>query len=68
MPMNSPQIEQKNLSILEDQLNYEALAVKKYRQASQLCTNPDIVNLCNTASTRHRGHFEQLYNYLNSHS
>lgn len=68
MPMNSPQIEQKNLSILEDQLNYEALAVKKYRQASQLCTNPDIVNLCNEASTRHRRHFDQLLNYLNSHS
>lgn len=68
MPMNSPQIEQKNLSILEDQLNYEALAVKKYRQASQLCTNPDIVNLCNEASTRHRRHFDQLLSYLNSHS
>lgn len=68
MPMNSPQIEQKNLSILEDQLNYEALAVKKYRQASQFCTNPDIVNLCNEASTRHRRHFDQLLSYLNSHS
>ena len=68
MPMNSPQIDQKNLHILEDQLNYEALAVKKYRQASQFCTNPDIVNLCNEASTRHRRHFDQLLSYLNSHS
>lgn len=68
MAMNSPQIEQKNLSILEDQLNYEALAVKKYRQAAQLCTNPDFINMCNDASTRHKRHFDQLLSYLNSHS
>lgn len=68
MPAGNKQIEEKSLSILEDQLNYEALAVKKYNQASQTCTNPDIVNLCNDAATRHKQHFDQLLGYLNSHN
>ncbi len=68
MPTGNQKIEQKSLSIIEDQLNYEALAVKKYRQASQSCTNPDIVNLCNDASTRHKKHFDQILSYLNSHN
>lgn len=68
MPTGCNKIEQKSLSIIEDQLNYESLAVKKYRQASQTCTNPDIVSLCNDASTRHRNQFNQLLNYLDSHN
>ncbi len=68
MPAGNKQIESKSLSIIEDQLNYEALAVKKYQQASQSCTNPDIVNLCNDASTRHKRHFDQLLSYLNTHN
>lgn len=68
MPSGNKQIESKSLSIIEDQLNYEALAVKKYQQASQACTNPDIVNLCNDASTRHKRQFDQLLSYLNTHN
>lgn len=64
---NNPQIESKNLTILEDQLNYEALAVKKYRQAAQQCTNPELTTICNDAATKHKDHFDQLLNYLNSH-
>lgn len=68
MPMSGSQIQQKSLSIIEDQLNYEALAVKKYRQASQACTNPDFVNMCNDSSMKHKRQFDELFNYLNSHS
>lgn len=65
--MSNPQIESKNLTILEDQLNYEAMAVKKYRQASQQCTNTELTNICNDAAAKHKAHFDQLLNYLNSH-
>lgn len=65
--MNNPQIESKNLTILEDQLNYEALAVKKYQQAAGQCSNPELTNICNNAATKHKTHFDQLLNYLNSH-
>lgn len=64
---NNPQIEAKNLTILEDQLNYEALAVKKYRQAAQQCTNQELATICNNAAAKHKAHFDQLLNYLNSH-
>ncbi len=67
MPTSSNIIESKSLSVLEDQLNYEALAVKKYNHASQSCTNSEIINLCNDASSRHKKQFDQLLSYLNSH-
>lgn len=67
MSNNGPQIESKNLSILNDQLNQEALAVKKFKQAQQQCTTPEIVNFCGQAAQKHKKHFDDLLNYLNSH-
>lgn len=64
---NNPQIESKNLTILEDQLTLEALATKKYKLAAQQCTSQDIVDLCNQAYERHKKHYDDLFNYLNSH-
>ncbi|MFZ5353783.1 MAG: hypothetical protein ACOZCL_13825 [Bacillota bacterium] len=67
MPNNKPQIEMKNLSIIDDQLSHEALAVKKYRQAAQMCSSQDLIDLCNQAAQKHRKNYDDLLNYLNSH-
>lgn len=64
---NQPQIEAKNLHIVEDQLNYEALATKKYKQAAEMCTNQDLVNICNQCAQKHKEHFNSLLGYLNTH-
>ncbi len=64
---NKPQIESKNLSIIDDQLNHEALAVKKFKQAAQVCTSQDIIDLCNQAMQKHRTNYDNLLNYLNTH-
>lgn len=64
---NQPQIESKNLDVLEDQLTLEALATKKYRMAAQQCTSQDLKDLCSQASQKHKQHYDDLLNYLNSH-
>ncbi len=67
MSNNKPQIESKNLSIIDDQLSHEALAVKKYKHAAEMCTSQDIVDLCNQAAQKHRKNYDDLLNYLNTH-
>lgn len=68
--MNSTegQIGSKELKTLEDQMNYESLATKKFRQSAQTATSPDIKSLFEDASKRHKKHYDDLLNYLNSHS
>ena len=68
--MNStdrPQIESKNLTILEDQLNYEALAYKKSDVYSNYFTDPSLKTMANQIAQHHRQNFNNLLNYLNSH-
>lgn len=64
---NTPQMEAKNLSIVSDQLNMEALATKKFKQAAQTCTTQELIDLCNQAAQKHKKHYDDLLNYLNSH-
>lgn len=63
----TPQITAKNLKILEDTLNYEALVVHKFAQAAQSAQDPAIKSQLNSASDLHRQHYNTLLNYLNSH-
>ncbi len=67
MNQQQPQIESKNLTILEDQMNYEALALKKCELYAQYFTDPTLKNSVNTIAQSHKQHFENLYQYLNSH-
>lgn len=63
----SPQITSKNLTILGDALNSEALLVHKYAQASQTVQDPAVKSQLTSASDLHRQHYNTLLNYLNSH-
>lgn len=58
----------KNLTILEDQLNTEALNYKKLEMYSQTCTDQQLKDVCNKAAQLHKQHFDVLLNYLNSHN
>lgn len=61
-------IASKNLTMLEDQLNYEALFNKKMSLYSNYCQDQNLKNVCQKASQMHKQHFDQLLNYLNSHN
>jgi len=58
----------KNLTMLEDQLNYEMLCNRKFSLYASYCQDQNLKNVCQKASQMHRQHFDQLYNYLNSHN
>jgi hypothetical protein len=66
-PSQGPQIESKNLSILEDQMKHEALASKKSGVYAGYFTDPALKNLAEDISRKHSQHFNGLYQYLNSH-
>lgn len=58
----------KNLTVLEDQLNSESLAIKKYTTYKSQCSDPNLKNICEHAEQMHRRHFDVLFNYLQSHN
>lgn len=65
--MTKPELQAKNLTILEDQLNHEALANKKCDVFSNMFTDPTIKNTVHEIAQHHRQHFENLLQYLQSH-
>lgn len=67
MQGQQPQLESKNLTIIEDQLNHEALAYKKCVYYSQNLTDSNLKNLSSQIAQHHKQHFDSLFNYLNSH-
>lgn len=58
-------LSQKNLTILEDQLNYESLCTKKFELYANDCQDANLKNICEKAAQMHKKHFEMLFNYLN---
>lgn len=58
----------KNLTILEDMMNYETLFYKKLDMYSQSVNDPQLKDLCTRAAQFHKQHFDILFNYLNSHN
>ncbi len=62
-----PQLDSKNLTILEDQMNHEALAAKKSAFMASQFTDPALKGVANTLAQHHRQQFDKLFNYLNSH-
>ena len=64
---NKPEIESKNLTILEDQLDHEALGNKKCDVYSNLFTDTNIKNTITQIAQHHRQRFDNLLQYLDSH-
>lgn len=62
-----PQIESKNLSLIEDQMNHEALACKKFEAYAGQFQDPQLRQHAQTLSQHHRSNFDTLNQYLNGH-
>lgn len=66
--MNQQTIDTKSLSILHDQMEYEAVAAKKAASYMNQFQDQALCNLAGTLAAHHKNHFEALYTYLNSHN
>ena len=56
---------EKELSLLEDQLNSESLLVKKFRAVAENSTDPALRGKCEQIAAKHKEHFDRLMTYLN---
>ncbi len=54
----------KELSALEDQLNFEQLLVKKYKSYAVRATDPQIKSTCEQIAMQHKQHFDTLMGHL----
>lgn len=54
----------KELSAIEDQLNYEQVLVKKYRTFANSCSDPQLRQKCEQVASRHQDHFNRLMSHL----
>ncbi len=61
-------IDSKNLSYIEDTLNMEALACRKYDMYAAQITDANSRKLVTQLSQHHRQRFDSLFGYLNSHN
>lgn len=64
---NVPELTTKDIAILEDQLNYEALANKKCRAALSGINDENTRTSIEQIAQHHKQHFDELLSYLKSH-
>ena len=64
---NNNQLDANNLKVLEDQLSHEAMMNKKFSNYAEHCTDSELKNLCQQASEKHKKHYDELLDYLNSY-
>ncbi|MGI5850122.1 MAG: spore coat protein [Christensenellales bacterium] len=62
-----PELESKNLTILEDQMKHEALAVKKSELYAGYFQDPALKSCAQQLAKHHRDNFNGLLSYLESH-
>ena len=63
----SAPIDAKNLDILKDHMQHEALAYKKCKVYAEALSEQPLKDMANTFAQHHQQHFSALQNYLNSH-
>jgi ferritin len=54
----------KELTALEDQINYEQNLVKKYQAMANLCSDTKIQQDLNNFASKHRAHYNTLVSFL----
>ncbi|MGI6176453.1 MAG: hypothetical protein ACOYJC_09940 [Christensenellales bacterium] len=65
--MQQQQMEAKSLTLMQDQMEREALAFKKFDLYSNYFTDTNLKDLACSCAQHHKQHFENMLNYLNSH-
>lgn len=58
-------ITEKELSAIEDQLSNEQLLVTKFKAYSQMCSDPELKQKCDSIAQKHQCHFDKLMGFLN---
>lgn len=58
-------ITEKELTAIEDQLNNEQVTVAKCKAYSQMCTDPELKQKCDSIAQKHQSHFDSLMGFLN---
>ncbi len=56
---------EKELSAIEDQLSGEKLLVTKFKAYSEMCTDPELKQKCESISDKHQTHYDKLLSFLN---
>lgn len=62
-----PEIESKNLTILEDQMKHEALAAKKSEVYTEYFQDAALKSCAQQLAKHHRDNFSNLLSYLETH-
>ena len=62
-----PEIESKNLTILEDQMKHEALAAKKSQVYAEYFADPQLKSVAQQLAKHHRDNFSNMLSYLETH-
>ncbi|HIQ70952.1 MAG TPA: hypothetical protein IAB73_01920 [Candidatus Onthenecus intestinigallinarum] len=65
MPQGNPQLTQKDLTLIGDQLTQEALANKKLECYAQAFTDPALQGVAQTLAQHHKQQYDRLFGYLN---
>jgi len=67
MSNTNPELNAKNLAILNEKLGEEALLVHKFAEAAQSVHDQEISSQLSSISGQHREYYDTLLNYLNYH-
>ena len=59
-----PNLTEKELSALEDQLNCEQMLIKKYKGFAGLAQDPQIRDFCTQLAHQHKQHYDTLLGHL----
>lgn len=55
---------EKELSAIEDQLSGEKLLISKCKAYSQMCTDSEIKQKCDSIAKQHQAHYDKLLSFL----
>lgn len=58
-------ISEKELTAIEDQLSNEHVLITKYKAYSQMCSDPELKQKCDSIAQKHQCHFDKLMGFLN---
>lgn len=61
-----PNITSKELSAIEDQLGYEQLLIKKYKNYASMCQDAQLKTTCEQLAAQHKNHYDTIMNYLSN--
>ena len=59
------QITEKELSAIQDQLTSEQTLVTKLKAYSQMCSDQELKQKCDSIAQKHQAHYDRLMSFLN---